>query len=240
VRHFPQLLFVLILGHAAGASAGLIDRGGGLIYDDVLNITWTQNASLCVTLDNCVNRDDALVTGGMIWADANTWAANLVYQGFDDWRLPYASVAAGAGPTGLLPFGFPCTGAGGADEAACRDNEMAYMFYYNLEGNPGDDKTGSRTSIDGIDFTDIQSIYWSGTDVFGVPDDEFRQWFFHFNDGTQNAFGSDRPLAAWAVRPGDVVVGAVPEPNGLPLALGTLLLVWAGRTWRRSRVDCRG
>ena len=28
------------------ASAALTDRGGGLIYDDVLNVTWLQNANL--------------------------------------------------------------------------------------------------------------------------------------------------------------------------------------------------
>jgi hypothetical protein len=26
--------------------------------------------------------------GTMRWTDNNTWAANLVYQGFSDWRLP--------------------------------------------------------------------------------------------------------------------------------------------------------
>lgn len=47
----------------------LIDRGGGLIYDNVLNITWTQTAGDGVTRD---------------WADANTWAADLVFGGFSD------------------------------------------------------------------------------------------------------------------------------------------------------------
>jgi hypothetical protein len=36
------------------AQATLFDRGNGLIYDNVLNITWTQNANLCVTLGNCL------------------------------------------------------------------------------------------------------------------------------------------------------------------------------------------
>jgi hypothetical protein len=53
--------------------AELWDRGGGLIYDDDLNITWLQNASL----------------GGMRdWNSAMAWANNLVYGGYDDWRLP--------------------------------------------------------------------------------------------------------------------------------------------------------
>ncbi len=95
---------ILALGLMAGllmagkAQATLIDRGSGLIYDDVLNITWVADANLCVALNNCVNS----ATGAMTWDDANTWAANLDYQGFDDWRLPYASVTAGAGPITTL------------------------------------------------------------------------------------------------------------------------------------------
>ncbi len=43
---------LLAIGMMAGlvlagkAEATLIDRGNGLIYDTVLNITWTQNANL--------------------------------------------------------------------------------------------------------------------------------------------------------------------------------------------------
>ena len=43
--------------------AALVDNGGGLIYDDKLNITWAQ--------------PDALRT----WDDANAWAAGLTLGG---------------------------------------------------------------------------------------------------------------------------------------------------------------
>ncbi len=91
---FGLLAGLLFAGLANGT---LIDRGNGLIYDTVLNITWLQDANPCVTLSNCVNPNPGM--GFMTWTDANTWASNLVYQGFSDWRLPYISVAAGAGPT---------------------------------------------------------------------------------------------------------------------------------------------
>jgi len=64
--------FISIPSHAA-----LVDNGGGLIYDDVLDITWAQ--------------PDAQ----RIWDDANTWAAGLTLGGVSGWRLPYISVAAG-------------------------------------------------------------------------------------------------------------------------------------------------
>jgi len=70
---------------ARTAFAALLDRGPDLVYDDVLNITWTRNASLPGF-------------SGHSWADANTWATNLVFAGFNDWRLPYPSVSAGSGP----------------------------------------------------------------------------------------------------------------------------------------------
>lgn len=36
-------VLAMLLGNA---QAGLFDRGGGLIYDDDLNITWLSNANL--------------------------------------------------------------------------------------------------------------------------------------------------------------------------------------------------
>lgn len=92
-QRLSRFVFVLILGFSGEASATLIDRGDGLIYD---NITWVQDANLCLTLNDCVNGDPL---GNMTWNDVNSWAATLVYRGFCGWRLPYASVSAEAGPT---------------------------------------------------------------------------------------------------------------------------------------------
>ena len=67
--------------------ATLFDRGGGLIYDDHLNITWLQDANYAKT-----SNYDA--DGQMSWAGATAWAANLSYLDsvrnvtYDDWRLP--------------------------------------------------------------------------------------------------------------------------------------------------------
>ena len=64
------------------AQAGLVDRGGGMLYDTVLNVTWLQDANYaktsgyCDTPGNCLQLD-----GRMTWAKANTWANNLDYGG---------------------------------------------------------------------------------------------------------------------------------------------------------------
>src|ERR1043166_1590338 len=89
-----------LLGRDLNGSPGTFEA----YYDDQLNITWVKDASLCVTLGNCVNQDDSIVTGGMTWDDANTWAANLVYGGYSDWR------AWGINPTLSTPHPPPSSG----------------------------------------------------------------------------------------------------------------------------------
>ena len=65
------ILLAVLVTHMAHAT--LINRGNGLIYDDVQDITWLQNANLA---------GDA-----MTWVDSMDWASNLSFGGFDDWRL---------------------------------------------------------------------------------------------------------------------------------------------------------
>lgn len=65
---------------SASTHAALINNGGGLIYDDVLDITWAQPNVF-----------------GSSWTDVkNIWAPGLTLGGVDGWRLPYISVATGA------------------------------------------------------------------------------------------------------------------------------------------------
>lgn len=68
------------LSISTSATAALVDRGGGLIYDTNLNITWLQNA----------NYLGATPTFDGAW----NWAQNLSYYDslrnvtWDSWRLP--------------------------------------------------------------------------------------------------------------------------------------------------------
>lgn len=64
----------IVLGFSTICNATLIDRGGGMIYDDVLNVTWLQNTNIA--------------GHGMTWDAAMNWVDNFSYQGYDDWRLP--------------------------------------------------------------------------------------------------------------------------------------------------------
>lgn len=69
------------LGWAGVASATLIDRGNGMIYDSNRNLTWLQDTNYART--SGYDSD-----GLMSWGDAMAWAENLSYGGHDDWRLP--------------------------------------------------------------------------------------------------------------------------------------------------------
>src|SRR5262245_13486482 len=209
-RRWAAALAVALASLGGNASAILLDRGPDMVYDTVLNITWTRQAGDGVLRGN----NDSLI-----------WAFGLVLGGFDDWRLPFASVAGGFGPTGnTLPSGFPCSGAGGADEVACRDNEMAYMFYYNLGGTGGVSEFGNQTAVGGQELTGIgNSSYWSGTQL-----DIFDYWLFLFTGAQGHDFNRNL-YRAWAVRDGDVLE-SVPEPGSLLLlALGATGLAWSRR-----------
>jgi hypothetical protein len=140
-----------------GAQAALVNAGNGLVNDTVLDITWVADASL---------------SGAQSWADLVSWAENLVYAGYDDWRLASMSTSASADPV------FDCSGG---TEQACIDsgNELGYMFYYNITGNFP--KTGDQTVGD-VMLTGIQSSYWSGTGVALYPG---LAWVFFPGDGLQ-------------------------------------------------------
>ena len=211
-KRWTAVLLVAGIGLAGGASATLLDRGPDLVYDDMLNITWTRQAGDGVTRN---------------WADSAAWANNLVFAGFDDWRLPWESVLAGAGPT-TSPV--DCTTV---TELACRDNEMGYMFYHDLGGTFGQNKTGTQTALGGQVLTGIHDSNWSGTEEFN----SLRAWIFGFGFGDEDFnVKTDGLFFAWAVRPGDVA--AAPEPSSMLLiGAGMLGLGWSRRRARLGSVS---
>jgi hypothetical protein len=120
------------------ADAALFDRGGGLIYDTDLNITWLQDTSLSGWKDT--------------WDDALAWADGLVYQGYDDWRLPAS----------------PATAQGWFEEG-----ELGRLYYTTLGGLPH----GPRTN-DGpfLNLGVTNQAFWLDAEPLG----ETAAWAFHF------------------------------------------------------------
>lgn len=193
---------------ASGAQAALIDRGEGFIYDDVQDITWTQNAN---------------INGPDTWVNQVAWAAgysqtHTVYGTFADWRLPATgqpdpSCSDQVDPGGGLPlqgYGTGCTGS-----------EMGHLS--NVDG--------ISSSSMGL-FTNVQpGWYWSGTDSGPAwPDKTFFNGFGPDWGGYQDVgtnFGAVEKHG-WAVRDGDVAL--IPEPStALLLAMGLVGLTGARR-----------
>src|SRR3989337_2771319 len=86
--NMKKVILLIVLIFAIGinnAEATLIDRGGGLIYDTDLNITWLQDANYADT----TGYDDILygydTNGRLSWELSIEWVNNLSYAGYDDW-----------------------------------------------------------------------------------------------------------------------------------------------------------
>jgi hypothetical protein len=246
---------VAIASVVGNAQAALFDRGGGLLYDDVLKVTWLQDASYAKTI--------GLGSGGLMnWATANSWVAGLVYHDsvrnvdHSDWRLPM-----------MIDTGAPgeqCTNSG----TDCGYNvqtydgvtgkvysEMAHMYYNNLGLKGTFSPSGSyqpdfgifgNGTYNGSSFAphgqnnvglvrNLQAyIYWSSLEY--APDTSLA-WNFFMNVGTQRSdLKNAHYFYAWAVRDGDVaspVAAPIPEPETYAMMLAGLGLL--GLTARRRR-----
>jgi len=195
------------------AQATLIDRGNGLIYDTVLNITWLQDANLAATDTFGVSGINS--NGTMTWDTAEAWIAAMNtadYLGYNDWRLPTTTQPDSTcqyhdnDPTyGNQGYGYNCTGS-----------EMGYLFYTDLGGTAGSPITTTHSNTTNYDlFQNVQSyLYWSGTPY--APGTSYA-WYFNTTGGYQYDADKPTPMYAWAVRPGDVAATTVPEPAPLLL-----------------------
>ncbi len=202
-RQLILVLVIMVLFAATVSRADLFNRGGGLIYDDDLNITWLQNANYAQT--SGYDSD-----GEMTWDQAVAWANTLEYAGYDDWRLPTAYNSDGSGPYS----GYNVTGS-----------EMGHLFYEEL-GNTAAVPISNTGPFLNLSTVQGWSEYWSGTEYAPVPSSA---WDFYFYYGSQSSNNKLATNYAWAVRDGDVAV--VPAPAAV--LLGSIGLSFSGWMLRR-------
>ncbi len=190
-------LFALSTGTS---QANLIDRGGGLIYDTVLDVTWLQDASYARTVGATSN-------GSMGWTDAMNFAATTIYYDaardkyWDDWRLPQTvntPAALGYDTAGLY-------------------SELSYMYYINLgyAANLNHQRTDPAPTSDLYNpFINLSyRAFWSET----TADRPGSVWALHFHFGSTEIGGINDSSQIWLVRDGDVGAVSVPEPGTLSL-----------------------
>lgn len=184
--------------------AALLDRGGGLLYDTLLNVTWLQDANYAKT--------SGFDTDGLMdWDTAKIWASNLVYAGYSDWRLPTSDPTCFAGDV----------------IGKCTSSEMGNLYEAtlgNISAYQPEATTYGLKNIGPFQNLDEGHGYWSGTE-FSL---EYNQasdfaFYFHFAGGGQ-AYGLKvGSHYAMAVRDGDVA--AVPEPKTYALLLAGLGII---------------
>jgi len=235
MEHQKTLLAVALLASAAvtgTAHSSLVDRGNGLLYDNVLNVTWLQDANYAKT-----SGYDA--DGKMGWNSATAWAANLVFGGFSDWRLATNTPVSGGvnynysySVNGTTDYGYNITSP---------KSELAYMYHVNLGlkdylntsgvyqptfGVFGNGTTGGQANVGLVN--NLQSYaYWSAE---YSPGSGFA-WSFDASNGYQVGTFTSNQLYAWAVRPGDVA--PVPVP-GAAWLFGSALLGLLGLKKRKA------
>jgi hypothetical protein len=198
-------------GVAEPSSAELIDRGGGLIYDSVRDITWLQDARYAQT--SGFDGD-----GRMIWPRAMSWVADLEYydavrgRTWTDWRLPDAR-----------DFGsvsHPCFGY------ECPDSELGGLYFVH-----------GVTPLTPAPFVNVvNEAYWcqnARAPFSGLV------WVFQFRLGKQDHTGPYEELLLgypWPVRDGDV---ADPPPEVPTFGLGAWLLVLSAAVASATRAIAR-
>jgi hypothetical protein len=206
------IIFIIQLSLQGTSIAALWDRGGGLIYDDLLKVTWLQHTDL---------------SGKKTWPNLMTWVNNLVYHNpdrniyYDDWRLPRtlpvngSSYVTNLSYDGSTDIGYNIS-APGSIHPGTTASEMAHLFYFTL-GNPYGALINTGPFINLQEYT-----YWS--ESLATPS---AAWTFKMDDGRQdiydNRINSVWLFYGWAVRDGDVV----PIPSTI-LLLGLGLLGFAG------------
>jgi hypothetical protein len=190
----PLFILLSIYLYTFPAQAALHDRGNGLIYDDVQNITLMQQAT----------------AGLMTWLDANAWMNNLSYEGYNDWRLPSGKI--------MMPIN-PCFSFGGTCDIGYlnTNSELGYMYYvylggvaiYDPDGNlqPGyglsttsfiDPATGTIVS-----FINIKAdTYWLLEPNLNASESAYN---FSMIGGYQAAGGTGNRYHVWPVRDGDSI-----------------------------------
>ncbi len=228
-----SILVVLIVLFAATVSmADLYDNHDGTVTqarNDGSVLMWLKDAGYAKT--SGYDSD-----GRMTPSESRAWAEQLVYAGYNDWRLPVTL------PVNGVAYNYSFTFDGSTDygeNIRSPNSEMAYMFSVELgnlaQNYPDGSGLQPGSGLQNVGpFVGLQtsSSYWSGTQYMpGIPESGY--WLFAFNSGRQSWDFDAAPYYAWGVR--TVTPATIPVPLPGAVLLGMIGLGYAGMRLRRCR-----
>lgn len=196
------LSIIISINKVSTANAALFNRGGGLIYDSDLNVTWLQDSYA-----KSYNYD---IDASMIWTRANTWANDLIYFDsvrnvtYTDWRLPTGSIC--------------------SDTGICFGGEMDHLYYNELGGVTYGSITSHHNDNYYLFNNLFNSWYWTSTEYVhntGI------YMAFSMGSGTyQPTYDFGPQYYVMAVRDGDVAsISTIPEQTSYVMLLSGLVLL---------------
>ncbi|MDD4914879.1 MAG: hypothetical protein PHW13_07560 [Methylococcales bacterium] len=238
-RTLAAILIPIVLGcFSRNALAALTDNGDGLVYDSVLNITWTaQNGNLFQSMAggnaNLVN-DIMAASGGVIHDNPADTESNGGYtlstsdfdaaKGTMDWwgAEAWITYLDSIRYDGYSDWRLPVTGnpVAGYNQTGSEMGEL----YYTALGLTAGSGIGGGNPYYGL--FDNLSIYWSASEYSA---DYTQAWYFNALTGDQNSSLKDTQMAALAVLPGNAIVAPAPGAAWLFLSGLGLLSALAGR-----------
>ncbi|MCX7084134.1 MAG: hypothetical protein NTY69_01195 [Methylococcales bacterium] len=239
-----SISLTLSIFFSASTQATLLNRGNGLIYDDVKDITWAADANLFQTqassnpnlvadiinansgvINDTPNELDTVAGSGvysLTTADFDVTKGSMSWWGAMAW---VKSLALGGIGGWSLPTTIPANY--GFSQA---DSQMGNLFYNGLGGDAGSSITAVHNASYDL-FTNIQDdVYWSSTEFENTPDITdpawVQAWAFGAVNGSQDFYWKNDGFKyyAWAIHVGDVAaLTAVPLPGALWLFLISIL-----------------
>lgn len=227
---------LLLLGGMGTAGAALQPVVNGQVYDDVLEISWLQDANFVKTSCDANNAlwqafDPTTIAGNsgrtkaqicsadgrLNWNEAEGWIAVLNannHLGHNDWRQWQVPDPTNDPSCSEQDF----DGAGSDRRFGCTGSELGNLFNATL-GNPNDldNDCNPDCLVNTGPFSNFQSFwYWSGTVYAPAPSSA---WGFFTNGGDQDFAGLIVSRGGggyvWPVRPGQDV--GAPAPAAIPV-----------------------
>lgn len=181
-RFATKSLLAAAIALALPVEAELVDNGDGTVTDTDTGLMWLQ---------------DAGASGWRSWDEAQAWAENLEFAGYDDWRLPSAGLTDTGGlyePSGCATVAGTCNSGWNI----VRDSAELAKLYNDTLGNPSSlGSSGWTWPGNAGPFTNIQADYWLADEYAPRTTNA---WRFYAYQGMQTSARKRFGKFAWAVR----------------------------------------